>query len=309
MDSEENHLTSDSCDKYFSVSSIDTIREQAPKSFDDLIILKKISSKSKFPIFLAATLSTQEMYALKLYPYKNSRISSSFFNEVRFSKLAHPNIIKMIHVEAMREFLQNGHNVQVSFILMELAPYGDFLDFILNRKYILEDVLIRTYFHQLIEAVEYLHSQGIAHLDIKLDNLLLSKDFQLKLADFDLSYMISDSRLAGNGTIFYRAPELITGTCHNPFLADIFSFGIVLFVMKSQGLLPQHERNFYKGNNLYSLLQENPVKFWELYCELAGKDPEYYDDDFQSLFISMTLENSASRSTISQIKQSKWFNP
>lgn len=75
---------------------------------------------------------------------------------------------------------------------MEYAPNKDFFDALMEIKVKFDDTLVRTYFHQLVSGVEYLHSHGIAHLDLKLENLMLGENFELKIIDFDLSYVRGD---------------------------------------------------------------------------------------------------------------------
>jgi len=60
---------------------------------------------------------------------------------------------------------------------MEMAPYGDLTSLMLSSKIISDEKLVRSMFHQLISGIEYLHSQNIAHLDIKLDNLMIGDEF------------------------------------------------------------------------------------------------------------------------------------
>eukprot|EP00330_Aristerostoma_sp_ATCC50986_P013981 CAMPEP_0114582114 /NCGR_PEP_ID=MMETSP0125-20121206/6150_1 /TAXON_ID=485358 ORGANISM="Aristerostoma sp., Strain ATCC 50986" /NCGR_SAMPLE_ID=MMETSP0125 /ASSEMBLY_ACC=CAM_ASM_000245 /LENGTH=76 /DNA_ID=CAMNT_0001774853 /DNA_START=343 /DNA_END=573 /DNA_ORIENTATION=+ len=73
----------------------------------------------------------------------------------------------------------DGVTIEASALLMEYAPYGDFFDLVLTDKIIKpeDDALIRTYFHQLINGVEAIHSSQVYHLDIKLENVLLGSDF------------------------------------------------------------------------------------------------------------------------------------
>lgn len=60
---------------------------------------------------------------------------------------------------------------------MEYAPYGNFSKLMSKAKIYNDEKLTRTYFHQLVEGLEYLHSQDIAHLDLKFCNLLLGDDY------------------------------------------------------------------------------------------------------------------------------------
>jgi len=68
--------------------------------------------------------------------------------------------------------------------------------------------LARTYFKQLVESLEYLHSHGVSHLDLKPENILIGEKFKLKLCDFDQAYYKADRKVMSRGTIHYRAPEL-----------------------------------------------------------------------------------------------------
>jgi serine/threonine protein kinase len=74
-------------------------------------------------------------------------------------------------------------------IVMEYAGGGELFEYVANTGRFTEPVA-RTYFHQMVEALEYIHNQGIAHRDMKPENLLFSEDFILKVADFGFSTML-----------------------------------------------------------------------------------------------------------------------
>jgi serine/threonine protein kinase len=132
----------------------------------------------KFQVY-SATCSDGKQLALKLFPH-DERSSECFVREVSVhSKLSHPNIIRLVpHIKTV-EF-----NADFDSLATEFAPFGNFCQ-LLTNKAITNEKLIRTFFRQLVQGLEYIHSQGYAHLDIKLDNLLLGQDFKLKIADFD----------------------------------------------------------------------------------------------------------------------------
>lgn len=71
----------------------------------------------------------------------------------------------------------------VDYIVLELAQGGELFDFVANSGRFNEKVA-RAYFHQLIDALKYLHTAGIAHRDLKPENIMLDKNFNLKVADF-----------------------------------------------------------------------------------------------------------------------------
>jgi serine/threonine protein kinase len=291
---------------FSSSNSIEENNSHHLEASQDLTFIKLIGS-AKFLVYLTQSQSTQEYFAMKLFPLHNGKVLPFYYNEIRFAHLCHPNVISIVHYDERKEESGDGQSMSYSRILMEYAPYGDFVDLMMTHKIKFDNKLLRTYFHQLIEGLEYLHSNGVAHMDIKPENLLLGHYFQLKIADFDLSYMKGDSKIKARGTTTYRAPEMICNTCKDPYAADIFSAGLTLFMLKSGGIVPQMEEKSYKGYNLYNLLQHNNEEFWRVHNEIKG-EANFYEADFKNLFNSMTRENVSERATIRQIKSSKWYN-
>jgi len=115
---------------------------------------------------------------------------------------------------------------------MEYAPHGTLHDFFAKYEQALDEKLARTYFHQLIAGLEYLHDNNVAHMDIKLDNIAIGYHYQMKFIDFDLSLNLTDNFLMSKGTQDYRARELLKGKRPaNLKACDIYSLGIVLFCM------------------------------------------------------------------------------
>jgi serine/threonine protein kinase len=244
---------------------------------------------------------------MKTFPFANGRPHRYFQNESRFAGLNHDNVIKVEHAETRKPMIHRGCQVEMSYILMEYAPHGDFFDLVGSCKIKDDNKLVRTYFKQLIEGMNYLHKHGVAHLDLKLDNLLVGEDYTLKIADFDLSYMTGDEEVLARGTKCYRCPEFIRGRCVNFIAADIYSAGIILFILKSGGLMPHSENNLVKGIDFYDLLYTNHSKFWEKHQQFQ-KGQDVFDPEFKELFLSMTQLNPSERASIEDVKNSKWYN-
>ena len=167
---------------------------------------------------------------------------------------------------------------------------------------------MRTYFRQLVEGVEYLHSTGVSHMDLKLENLLVGADFSLKIADFDLSHYANDTKILSRGTKFYRPPEVIQGRCQNTQAADVYSAGIILFTFMTRGMLPHAEDNRVGGVDFAGLLYTQNDEFWSKHCEIQKKDNSFFSQDFKDLFNAMIALNPEDRATLSQVKQSAWYN-
>jgi serine/threonine protein kinase len=163
-----------------------------------------------------------------------------YLNERRFRKLKHPHIIAPAFFEDARLTKKNSGTENISSLLvMEYASHGNLYHVMETLEGNIPEKLVRTMFGQIIGALEYLHKKGVAHMDLKLGNVLISKNYNLKIADFDLSATQTDTSLIGRGTKNYRAPELLAGSESLEVLAcDIYSVGVVLFVLLSGGILP-----------------------------------------------------------------------
>lgn len=191
---------------------------------------------------------------------------------------------------------------------MEYAPYGDLFDFLKKVRYNFTEKLARTYFHQLIEGIEHLHQKNVYHLDLKLENLLIGEDYQLKIADFDLSYMEGDADILTKGTKYYRAPELKEGRDDIDESADIFAAGTILFVMKCGGALPHAENKLYNGIDLFDLMMNNHKEFFRVHCEIQGVDNSFFSESFRDFFRGMVKMEPEQRMSIADIKKSRWYN-
>eukprot|EP00756_Hemistasia_phaeocysticola_P001115 Hpha_TRINITY_DN10804_c0_g2::TRINITY_DN10804_c0_g2_i1::g.23375::m.23375 len=168
---------------------------------------------------------------------KNQRSAQQLFREIAIMKsLSHPNIVNLY------DTLQTGNNI---YMVLELVDGGELFERIVERRRF-DEAQGRSYFQDLIMGVRYVHMQGVAHRDLKPENILIS-DTGLKIADFGLSNIqlstssgaVPDSMQLQTvcGTPNYVAPEVLEKEGYNGFLADVWSCGVILYVMLA-GYLP-----------------------------------------------------------------------
>ena len=105
------------------------------------------------------------------------------------SKLNHPNIIKVIEAKKSVIMTENDKKTKVAFIAQELAPRGDFFNYLVNKGG-LPTPIVLYYAKQLLMAVNHMHTKEVAHRDLKCENILLDNNFNLKVADFGLACSI-----------------------------------------------------------------------------------------------------------------------
>ena len=144
-------------------------------------------------------------------------------------KLSHSHIIQLYQVMETESMI---------YIVTEYAANGEIFDHLVRNGRMSEGEACRV-FTQILSAVKYCHTHGVVHRDLKAENLLLDGDNNIKLADFGFSNFYSPNDLLSTwcGSPPYAAPELFEGKQYVGPKADIWSLGVVLYVLVS-GSLP-----------------------------------------------------------------------
>ena len=204
----------------------------------------------------------------------------------------------------------NHHNISKLYSIIEnderiylIQEYinGNDLNFFINKKEkpIVREQMICNYFRQIISAVEYLHKLGISHRDIKPENILINRKNEIKLIDFGLSKTFSKGELLKTpcGSPFYAAPEMVKGNKYKGINSDIWSLGIILYLMLFQEL-PFMDADV---NRLYKKILQGKYEIPEDKINLVSKDA--ID------LIQKILEiNPKKRIKINGIRNHIWFN-
>ncbi|CAI4231623.1 unnamed protein product [Auanema sp. JU1783] len=209
-------------------------------------------------------------------------------------KVQHENIIRLIEV------FRNDEKRKL-YMVMEfcMGSVQQLLDAAPLKR--LPEPEVHSYFRQLIRGLEYLHSIGIVHKDIKPGNLLLSPEFVLKISDFGVAeelplFANNDICHTVQGTPQFQAPELVSGntTSYSGFKADVWSSGVSLYNMIS-GEYP------FQGEVIMRLF-DNIAK-----QPLVMPTTIVLDELLQELLIGLLQKNAVSRWCLDQIKTSDWY--
>ncbi|CAK4618167.1 hypothetical protein LEN26_011679 [Aphanomyces euteiches] len=134
----------------------------------------------------------------------------------------HPNIVHMID-----HFTQDG----CSHLVLEYCNQGDLLT-VQQREPTGRFDLARglQYFRDILLGIQFMHKHNLAHRDLSLENVFV-QDGRCKLGDFGLSVDATSPTSGSVGKKMYMAPEVVEGHQYDPKAADIWSLGVVLFVM------------------------------------------------------------------------------
>ncbi|XP_049730926.1 serine/threonine-protein kinase SIK1 [Elephas maximus indicus] len=207
------------------------------------------------------------------------------YREVQIMKLLnHPHIIKLYQVMETKDML---------YIVTEFAKNGEMFDYLTSNGHLSEEEA-RKKFWQILSAVEYCHGHHIVHRDLKTENLLLDNNMDIKLADFGFGnfYKSGEALSTWCGSPPYAAPEVFEGKEYEGPQLDIWSLGVVLYVLVC-GSLP------FDGPNLPTLRQR--------VLEGRFRIPFFMSQDCESLIRRMLVVDPAKRITVAQIKQHRWM--
>lgn len=198
----------------------------------------------------------------------------------------HPNIVQLYEVMASKTKI---------YFAMEYVKGGELFNKVAKGK--LKEDAARKYFQQLIGAVDFCHSRGVYHRDLKPENLLLDEIGDLKVSDFGLSALWESRRQDGLlhttcGTPAYVAPEVINKKGYDGAKADIWSCGVILFVLLA-GFLPFHDSNLME---MYRKISKGEFK-----C------PQWFPHEVRKLLSRILNPNPGSRITVAKLIESPWF--
>ncbi|KAM7318536.1 hypothetical protein ACRRTK_021648 [Alexandromys fortis] len=199
-------------------------------------------------VILAQHLPTKTRMAIKVLE-KEYNDEEYINSEVAIHKsLHHRNIIQFFHAI---------NTLRTTYLVMEYLEGKD-LAMLINEVGCLTEEQARPIFNQLASAVHFLHQRLIAHRDIKLENILLGQGGKVKLCDFGLATQLVEGQMLEElwGTLPYLVPEILAGTPYDALAGDMWSLGIVFYVLVT-GYLPYVEST---PEAMYHLITTTPCR-------------------------------------------------
>ncbi len=229
---------------------------------DEYRIIRKIGEGGMGTVYLAEDIHMQQEVAIKLlHPAltKDPDIVERFKTEAKAQyKLTHPYIVKLTRL------VQFGEHY---FIVMEYVE-GMTLKEMLKKTGLLPEDRALPIFHKILRGLEYAHSQGIIHRDIKPGNIMIDKNGNPKITDFGIAKILGDKGMTQTGTklgtVYYMSPEQIKNPKGVDQRTDIYSLGVTLYEMLT-GKLPYNvalESEYDLMNEIVNTPIKNPLDFY-----------------------------------------------
>ncbi|XP_033754899.1 testis-specific serine/threonine-protein kinase 3-like [Pecten maximus] len=196
---------------------------------DKYKILERIDEGSFGDIFTLQTLTGGRVFVLKQISYKGNLLKNEYIiGEIEcLRNLKHDHIIKF------EEVYVNSDSVN---LILEYAENGN-LENYLRERFPMKGIFLRRFSVQILKAIEFCHSCGIAHRDLTPSNVLITADHVIKLADFGLAVCVVTCKgevvLCDDyiGNVPYLAPEVLQEVPYNALMADLWSTGILLYYL------------------------------------------------------------------------------
>ncbi|XP_010937988.1 CBL-interacting protein kinase 18 [Elaeis guineensis] len=241
-------------------------------------------------VYYARNIGTSQTVAIKVID-KEKVLKLGLIDQIKreisvMRLVRHPNVVQLYEVMATKSKI---------YFVLEYVKGGELFHKVSKGR--LKEDVARKYFQQLISAVDFCHSRGVYHRDLKPENLLLDDNGNLKISDFGLSALAESKRQDGLlhttcGTPAYVAPEVIGRKGYDGAKADIWSCGVILFVLMA-GYLPFHDPNL--------------MEMYRKIGKAEFKCPNWFPSDVRRLLLRILDPNPSTRISIAKIKENPWF--
>ena len=254
-------------------------------------ILEFLKEGSSSKIYLARSKYTNEKVVIKAI--KKSHFKNNLEDILLITRqietlkvLKHRNIVTLYEIYESKKFI---------YLVTEYLSGKDLIEKIIKKKRFNEEEALRIFF-QLLDAFTYMHKMNICHLNLRVEHILFDKNNRPKIVGFGYSsfYEKGKSIEGSYGSLCYVCPEIINEQPYNPEMADVWSLGVILYVLIC-GYLPFSDEDDNKNKLLIS---NGKIDF-----------PKELSNKLKDLLRHMLDKNPKKRYTFQKIIKHPWLKP
>ena len=286
-------------------------------------LLSKIGSGATSVVYLTEDITNKKKYATKIMKRdidideEEDEVEEENKKEEKndilkreseiLSLIHHENIVNLIDYGEGSIKKKKSSSKNYPYLTLEYAEKGELFNYIYFTKKGFNEDFSKIIFKGIIKGMKACHENNIVHRDLKLENILLDDKFNPKIADFGYAAYIKDNIKLKNivGTLEYQAPEILLKKNYDGKKKDIFSLGVLLFLLVT-GIKP-FEVPFGKDKLYKYILKKQYSEYWK---QLKNNDVEVDElsNEFKLLFIKMIQFNPNDRISLDEIINNKWFD-
>ncbi|KAI1002769.1 Protein kinase [Podosphaera aphanis] len=276
-------------------------RTMIPAISGNWVLGKTIGAGSMGKVKLARRIEGGEQVAVKIVPRgsiddgqnqsRSDRERANHSKEVRTAReAAIVTLFDHPYICSMKDVVRTTNHW---YMLFEYVNGGQMLDYIISHGR-LKEKQARKFSRQIASALDYCHRNSIVHRDLKIENILISKTGDIKIIDFGLSNMFNPRNHLKTfcGSLYFAAPELLQAKQYIGPEVDVWSFGIVLYVLVC-GKVPFDDQSMPA---LHAKIKKGLVEY-----------PSWLSPDCKNIISRMLVTDPRQRASLQEIMCHTWM--
>ncbi|TWU75066.1 serine/threonine-protein kinase KIN2 [Metarhizium rileyi] len=294
-----SHAASDPHHQSHSAGKQTRSRTTIPTQSGKWILGKTIGAGSMGKVKLARKEDGSEQVACKIVPRGSTEEHQSRADkeradqskEIRTAReAAIVTLLNHPHICGMRDVVRTNYHW---YMLFEYVNGGQMLDYIISHGK-LKEKQARKFSRQIASALDYCHRNSIVHRDLKIENILISKTGDIKIIDFGLSNLFAPRGHLKTfcGSLYFAAPELLQARAYTGPEVDVWSFGIVLYVLVC-GKVPFDDQSMPA---LHAKIKKGLVDY-----------PSWLSSECKHLMSRMLVTDPKQRATMQEVMNHPWM--